>query len=337
MLNPLLEKSLQGLELSEDEVTSVFAKMLSGTMPPAEIAAYLTAWKRFPEYQNLLVGGARFLKANATKISVGEANRPLFDNCGTGGSGKRKFNTSTAAAIVAASCGVRIAKHGNRGMSGRCGSADFLAALGFPLDLSEARVLKLLEDTGFTFFFAPQFHSVMKHVSEVRKSLATRTIFNLLGPLANPISPDGQLIGVSDSKLIAPMAQALSALGVKRALVVHATSGLDEISAEHSTFACEVKGVDLRSYEIEPKDLGIHAREEELQTGTADECVAVFKGMLEGEVSPHSEGVVINAAHLLLLAQKSEHINDAVQAVRKNISSGSSKDFFSKWLQQAKG
>ena len=251
----LIDKILSHQRLELSELEEVFSKMFSGSLSPVQLSAILCGLRAQGESGRELYAGAKTMREAAALVKLDPSLRPLIDNCGTGGDGSHSFNISTAAAIVAASCGVKVAKHGNRSVSSKCGSADLLFAAGLPDTLTPEGTIELLKQTGFTFFFAPHFHPVMKHVMPVRKELGVRTIFNFLGPLANPIQPEFQLIGVGMKDILMPMAEALKALGTQKALVVHSRDGLDEISSAAVTDAVHLDSGHLTEIEIDPSPI----------------------------------------------------------------------------------
>lgn len=335
ILAPLLEKLVETGDLSPAELTQVFEQMLSSEMSEALSAGFLTAWRAHGESSETLATGARFLRDHASKITVADNDRPLSDNCGTGGSGINKFNISTTAAVVAASCGLKIAKHGNRAISSRCGSADLLFALGFPENLSKEKALGLLNQTGFTFFFAPNFHPLMKHVMPVRKHLGIRTVFNLLGPLANPLAPDYQLLGVGHKSQLRPMAEALTKLGVTRALVVHSRDGIDELSPDQPSDGYFIEKNQMIDFNVDPKRYGVYAPMADLQGGEAKTNVAIFESVLDGKLSAYLEAVVLNAGCLLWVSERTQSIAEGINLARTKLSDSSTKRFFQDWLEVA--
>ncbi len=221
MIKEAIAKLLEKRSLSAEEAEGVMGEIMHGEATPAQIAGYLTALRMKGETVEEIVGSARAMKAHAIRVQVGRED--LVDTCGTGGDGAHTFNISTTAALVVAGAGLPVAKHGNRSASSRCGSADLMEALGVKIDLGPQQVARCIEEVGIGFLFAPHFHPAMKHAAPVRRELGVRTIFNILGPLVNPASPSVQLLGVFSAELTAPLAQVLSQLGTRRALVVHSS------------------------------------------------------------------------------------------------------------------
>lgn len=335
-MKDLLSKIQNRTHLTPAEIDQVFAAMLSGRMADAEIAAVLLAWKDKGEGADEIHAGARALRAHAAKVALPGSVRPLIDNCGTGGDGSGSFNLSTAAAIVAAAAGARVAKHGNRSVSSKCGSADLLFRAGYPDTLAPAAAGKLLEQTGFTFFFAPNYHPVMKAVAAARKSLGVRTIFNLLGPLANPIAPEMQLIGVGAKIYLQPIAEALARLGVTKAMVVHSRDGMDEISPAAPTDGVLVEGGKLSPLVVDPKALGVSATAQDLAGGDADENFRILSDVLDGQRQATADAVAINAGAVLWLAGVEKSVAAGLASARQTLASGKARRFFDAWLEEAR-
>jgi anthranilate phosphoribosyltransferase len=268
-----------------------------------------------------IAGAAQAMRARAARVSV-SLDR-LIDTCGTGGDSSHTFNISTAAAFVAAAGGARVAKHGGRAVSSRCGSADVLAALGVEVELSTEAVAACINGCGFGFLFAPRHHAAMRNVAPVRKELGMRTLFNLLGPLANPAGARRQLLGVYASHLVPVMAQTLVELGCDRAFVVHGAGGLDEISTSGPTRIAEVRDGAVREFELLPDDVGIErASIGDLRGGDAAENAVLLTRVLEGEKGPRRSAVLLNAGAALAAAGVAETIRDGVRAAEKILDSG---------------
>ena len=335
MVKTLLEKIVDKESLNRSELEEVFAKMLSGDYESAHIAALLVAWRIHGVGGDHFAVGAEFMRQNALKPNIPDSCRPLLDNCGTGGSGFAKFNISTATAIVASACGVRLAKHGSKSVSSKCGSADLLFAAGFPEKISPERAALLLEKTGLTFFYAPNFHPVMKHVMPTRKALGIRTIFNLLGPLANPVQPEYQLLGVGAQIYAKPIAEALTKLGLKKALVVHSDDGLDEVSPVSNTTAYLVDGTNLSELLIEPKKLGINAVMDDVRGGSPEENLQILNDLLDAKHPKAESAVLINAGVALWLYAAASSIEAGVQLAGDCIQSGAARKHFDNWIELA--
>ena len=318
--------------LSREEARAVMAEILSGKCSDAQIAAFLVALSMKGETVEEIVGFAEAIRAAATMLSirrdstvdVSDTERDaLVDTCGTGGDASGTFNISTATAFVVAGAGVRVAKHGNRSISSKCGSADVMEALGVRIDLAPERIAACLEEVGIAFLFAPAMHSAMKHVQTARRELRVRTVFNLLGPLTNPARASAQVVGVYSAELVEKVAEALSMLGLRRALVVHGLDGLDEITVTGPTRVAEVRDGVVRTYEVRPEEFGMQpATLEALGGGDAAANAAIIRGILGGEKSARRNVVLLNAAAALVAAGKADHLGEALPLAEKSIDSG---------------
>jgi anthranilate phosphoribosyltransferase len=298
---------------------AAFEAILAGEADAALIAAFLMGLRTRGETVEDIVAGARVLRAHVRPV---KAPPGAIDTCGTGGLSWTSLNTSTAAAFVAAGAGAIVAKHGNRSKS-KAGSADVLEALGVNLAPNDAQIEASLRDAGVAFMFAPAHHSAMKHVGPVRAALGIRTIFNMLGPLANPAGTRRQVLGVFAPEWVEPFANALLLLGSERALVVHGKDGIDEISTVGPTLIAEVKDGKVRSSELAPEDLGLkRASLDQLRGGTAQENAHALLGVLKGEPEPFADLVVANAAAALVVAGLADDLRAGVERARLSISSG---------------
>lgn len=301
-LKPFLAKVADGAALDQSEAEAAFDVLMSGQAEPIESAAFLTALKVRGETPAELVGAARALRSRVLKV---DAPADAIDTVGTGGDHSGTYNISTAVALVAAACGVPVAKHGNRAATSKSGAADVLAELGVNLDVTPETVARALKETNIGFLFAPNHHSAFKHVAEVRKQLGIRTIFNLMGPLCNPAGAKRQLVGVFARKWLMPMAEALALLGSERAWVVHGSDGLDEITTTGPTYAVELLDGKLRTFEIVPEDAGLkRAKPEDLKGGDAATNAAALRTLLHGRGGPYRDIVVLNTAAALIIAGK---------------------------------
>jgi anthranilate phosphoribosyltransferase len=294
--------------------------MMDEDLTPIQLAAFLVALRAKGETADEVVGFARTMRARARQIEV---KGPLADTCGTGGDNRGTFNISTAAALIVAACGQRIAKHGNRAASGRCGSADVLEILGVDVALPPAGVARCIDEVGIGFLFAPAFHPAMKFAAVPRRELGVRTVFNLLGPLTNPARPDFQLLGVSSADLLDLMAESLLKLGSTCALVVHSEDGTDEISVGCPTMVREVRNGEVRSYEIAPEDFGIQPSEpDSVRGGDAETNAAILNGVLGGRPGPTRDAAVINAAAALYAAGKATDLREGAERADAVLQSG---------------
>jgi len=320
--NPL-PKLLAGEDLPIDDAEHLFERLVLGRLEPAEIAGMLIALRMKGETAEEMIGAAHALSAAALPFE-----RPdyLFaDCCGTGGDGSGLINVSTATAFVAAAAGLPIAKHGNRSVSSRCGSADVLEALGVKIELAPETARSLLDETGFCFLFAPAYHPGMKHAALVRRQLSVRTVMNLLGPCINPARPPVQLLGVADPKMLRRIAQTLDAVGVSEALVVHG-SGLDEVALHGETRAIRLSAGELTEIEITPEDAGLEREPLNVVTGgDVEENAARLRILLDGNGSKaESDIVILNAAALLHTAGKAATLQNAADMARDALLSGNS-------------
>ena len=317
---PTLAKVADGASLSEPEAEAAFEILMSGAATPAQIGAFLMALRVRGETVSEITGAARVMRARALRI---EAPAGAIDTCGTGGDGAGTYNISTGAALVAAACGVIVAKHGNRAMSSKSGTADVLAALGVNLDAAPETIARELREAHIGFLFAQRHHSAMKHVAPVRQELGQRTIFNLLGPLSNPAGAKRQLLGVFAHKWIVHLAEALARLGSERAWVVHGSDGLDEITTTGTTFVAELHGDTFRTFEIVPEDAGIkRAKPEDLIGGDVATNAAALRTLLHGRGGPYRDIVVLNAAAALVIADKAPNLKDGAALALDAIMSG---------------
>ncbi len=307
--------------LKEDEACKVMEEIMSGEVSDAQIAGLITALCVKGETEEEIAGFARAIRAGATKVNI--SGDGLIDTCGTGGDLSLTFNISTAAAFVVAACGVPVAKHGNRSVSSKCGSADVLETLGINLELDPAAVTGALEAAGIAFFFAPKFHSAMKHAAKARKEIGIRTVFNLLGPLGNPAGADYQLMGVYSPELTATLGRVLIRLGVKKALVVHGSGGLDEVSTLGATRVTEIKNGLLSTYEITPEMFNLpRAVQADLLGGDSNKNAAIILSILDGKRGPARDVVILNAAAALYAAGKVSTIASGIEPASKAIDSG---------------
>jgi anthranilate phosphoribosyltransferase len=326
--------------LDRAEAREVMAEVLTGKCTDAQIAALLIALRMKGETVEEIVGFAEAIRAAAAPLPIERlsatdaiavsgtgrealAEDSLVDTSGTGGDASGTFNISTATALVTAGAGVRVAKHGNRSISSKCGSADVVEALGVNIQLSPERAAQCLREVGICFLYAPNLHPAMKQVQIVRRELRMRTMFNLLGPLTNPARASGQVVGVYSLDLVEKLAEALSMLGLHRALVVHGLDGLDEITITGITRVAEARDGSVRSYEVEPEEFGMaRARLQDISGGDATENAATIRAILGGEKSPRRDVVLLNAAAALVAAGRADHIGDAIPLATKSVDSG---------------
>ncbi|HWG59504.1 MAG TPA: anthranilate phosphoribosyltransferase [Candidatus Acidoferrales bacterium] len=335
MIHAALQKIIVGEDLSRVEAEAAMEHILSGRATDAQIAALLTALRMKGETVDEIVGFATAMRRHAPRIFAGgysPADEALVDTCGTGGDASGTFNVSTTAAFVVAGAGVRVAKHGNRSISSRCGSADVLEQLGVKIDMSPERVACAIEETGIGFLFAPLMHAATRHVAAARRELRMRTVFNLLGPLTNPAGASAQIVGVYDVSLIELVARALGELGVRRAFVVHGADGMDEISLSGETYIAELRDASVRSYTITPEDFGLRrAPLESIRGGDAKHNAEVIhkvlgRSLLYRPHGPHREIVLANAAAALVAAGKAADFLEGVRIAADSIDSGAARE-----------
>ncbi len=313
-------------------------EVLTGQCTDSQIAGLLVALHMKGETVEEIVGFAEAIRAAAqplpiqqnSTVDVSDTERDaLVDTCGTGGDASGTFNISTATAFVAAGAGVRVAKHGNRSLTSKCGSADVMEALGVNINLPPERLAACLKEVGMAFLFAPAMHSAMKFVQPARRELKLRTVFNLLGPLTNPAHASAQVVGVYSADLVEKLAEALSMLGLRRALVVHGMDGLDEITITGPTRIAEVREGNIRTYEVTPEEFGMkRASMDAISGGDAATNAAIIREVLDGEKSPRRDVVLLNAAAALVAAGKADHLTDALALAAKSIDSGAAQKKF---------
>jgi len=320
-----IRQAVDGIHLSRAQASAAMDAMLEGTAPLTQMAALLVALRMKGETPDEIAGAAQALRSRAARVEVSQDR--LIDTCGTGGDASHTFNISTTAAFVAAAGGARVAKHGNRAVSSRCGSADVLAALGVEVELPPAAVAACIDECGIGFLFAPHHHAAMRHVAPVRKDLGLRTLFNLLGPLANPAGARRQLLGVYSAQLVPILARTLAELGCDRAFVVHGSGGLDEISTAGTTLVCEVRSGTVRQFELSPEDVGVErAPLDFLRGGDAHQNAEMLRGVLRGENGPRRAATVLNGGAALAAAGVCETIADGVRLAERAIDSGAALD-----------
>ncbi|MGD0112084.1 MAG: anthranilate phosphoribosyltransferase [Armatimonadota bacterium] len=321
MIADLVRKAADRQDLSADEAQAAMSAIMDGEATPAQIAAFLVAMRMKGETVDEVTAFARVMRAHVLPVKT--SRRPLVDTCGTGGDDIKTFNVSTAAAFVAAGAGVAIAKHGNRSVTSKCGSADVLEALGIRFDLPPDRVARCVDEVGIGFMFAPAYHPAMKHAAPVRRELGLRTVFNALGPLTNPAMADAQVLGVYRPEMTELHAGVLKNLGSRRAYVVHGVGGLDELSTLGETRVAELKNGEVRTYTIAPEDLGLRrARPEDLQGRTPEENARTLMAILEGEKGPARDIVVLNAAAAIAAGGKTETLAEAMPLAEESLDSG---------------
>ena len=321
MIKEALSKIVSGSDLTMAEAKEVMTEIMQGQTTPAQIGSFLTALRMKGETADEIAGCAQAMRENA--VQVKPKQKLLVDTCGTGGDSSGTFNISTTVAFVAAGAGLAVAKHGNRSVSSRCGSADLLQALGVNLGLNAEQLARCIDEVGIGFLFAPLMHPAMKHALGPRQEIGLRTIFNILGPLTNPANAKRQLLGVYDSNLAELMAEVLRAIGAEHAFVVHGADGLDELSVTGPNKISQLHDSHIDTYYLDPQELGLpRAKLSDLAGGTIDDNVAITKALLKGEKGPKRDVVLLNAAAVLVAGSKAKDLSEGLVLAAESIDSG---------------
>lgn len=325
MFKDMLSRVVAGEDLNRQQAQAAMTAIMTGEVGEAPLAAFLTALRMKQETPEEVAGFAAAMRKLAQPLDVN--GHDMIDTCGTGGDNAGTFNISTTVAFVLAGAGVKVAKHGNRGVSSRSGSADVLQALGIEVELTPAGVAKCLKETGMGFLYAPQFHLAMRHAAKTRRELGFRTVFNLLGPLTNPAGAAYQLLGVYQRSLTRTAGEALAALGIKRAMVVHSLDGLDELSTMAPNQVTEVVDGTVRSYLMDAADLGFSVAVGGAYCGgTPEENAVIVEQILRGLKGPKRDVVLLNAAAALLVAGKAESLQEGVSLAAASIDKGAARE-----------
>ncbi len=323
MIKEAIVKIVNKEDLTYDEAYAVMNEIMSGETSPTQNAAFLAALSAKSakaETKDEIAGCAAAMRDHATKVVT---DTDVFEIVGTGGDGAHSFNISTTSALVAAAGGMKVAKHGNRAASSKCGTADCLEALGVNIAQSPARCKELLDEVGMCFLFAQKYHTSMKYVGPIRKELGFRTVFNILGPLTNPATPTMQLLGVYDEYLVEPLAQVLASLGIKRGMVVYGMDKLDEISLSCETRICEIKDGWYKTFVIKPEDFGMErCSKDDLVGGTPEENAKTTRDILGGEKGHKRNAVLLNAGAALYIGGKAESFAEGIKLAQELIDSG---------------
>ena len=323
MIRESIADVVEGRSLTMDQAAATMTEIMGGEATPAQFGALVTALRLKGETVEEIAGMARVMRDKSLHVSV---DGPLVDTCGTGGDASGTFNISTTAGFVVAGAGVNVAKHGNRAMSGACGSADVLEALGVNIQLGPEGVGRCIEDVGFGFMFAQTFHPSMKFAAGPRREIGIRTVFNILGPLTNPAGAISQVIGVADPSVAENLANVLRLLGSKRALVVHGADGLDEVTLGDDTHVWELKEGAVSSYDVTPEDFGLSPADAgTLKVSSAEESADMMRNVLQGQAGPERDVVLANAAAALMAADIVSTLEDGVQVAAQAIDSGSAR------------
>ncbi|MFB3882819.1 MAG: anthranilate phosphoribosyltransferase [Armatimonadota bacterium] len=322
MIAEVIRKAVEGADLSSAEANAAMGEIMAGEATPVQIAAFLVAMRMKGERVEEITEFARVMREHVRPVSP--SRRPLVDTCGTGGDAIKTFNVSTAAAFVAAGAGVAVAKHGNRSVTSKCGSADVLEALGIRFDLTPEECARAIDEVGLGFMFAPSYHPAMRHAGPVRRELGLRTVFNMLGPLTNPAGAEAQLLGVYSPELTEVHAGVLRNLGSRRAFVVHGEGGLDEMSCFGSTRVTELRDGELHTYTLSPEEVGLSrgAGPEAVGGGAPEENARVLVEVLEGVPGPARDVVVLNAGAAIAAGGLADTLADGVGVAAESIDSG---------------
>jgi len=332
-----ISKVVNGHDLTEGEMSHVMEDIMSGRASPAQIGAFITALRMKGETVDEIAGAAKVMRAKAKKVRVrnrllsidrDEINEEtILDTCGTGGDGANTFNVSTVTAFVAAGGGVKVAKHGNRAVSSRCGSADVLEHLGVKLDINVSAVEQCIQEIGIGFLYAPLYHGAMKHASGPRREIGLRTIFNLLGPLTNPADVTVQLLGVYSPDLTEKIARVLGRMGTREAFVVCGEGTFDEISICGPTRISHLKGGDVENFEVVPEEFGFtRAEPESIKGGNARQNAQIIREILDGEPGPRRNMVLLNAAAAFVAAGMDNDLVEGIERAKESIDSGKAKE-----------
>ena len=322
MFKKYLNQIINRADLNETEMYAMITEIFSGNITDAQIGAFMAALATKGETFEEVAGAAKAMRDKARHIKT--SGSEVIDTCGTGGDGADTFNISTTTAFVVAGCGLKVAKHGNRSVSSRCGSADLLEIMGVKIDADPETAAGAISEIGIGFFFAPLFHSAMRYAAQARKEIGVRSIFNMIGPLTNPANADCQLIGVYAPELTELMANALKLLGSRRAFVVHGHDGLDEVSVCAPTRISELKDQQIKTYDVFPEDFfSTHAKPEDIKGGNPRKNAEITLKILNGESGPKRDIVTLNASFALVAGGKAKNIPDGIQLACSSIDNGS--------------
>jgi len=327
----ILTSLLEGKDLPREQAIALMRAIMGGEVPPFRLAGILAALRAKGETAAEIAGFARVMREGALGINPDKTG--LLDTCGTGGDGSGTFNISTATALVAAAMGIPVAKHGNRAVSSRCGSADVLEALGVNLDLEPGPVAELIDEVGIGFLYAPVLHPAMKHAMPVRRELGVRTVFNVLGPLTNPAGADRQLLGVFDPALCETLCQVLRELGSEKAFVVHGAGGLDEVSLLGSTTVAALVDGKVRTFGFQPEQAGLElCHPEDLAGGDPATNAGIIQAIFTGETGPRADAVLLNAGFAAMLGDLAADVRAGVDLARDTIASGKAADLLDRFV-----
>ncbi len=333
MIKEAISLLVQRKDLSSEMMSDVMEEIMTNQATDAQKASFLTALAMKGETIGEITAAAKVMRAHCERFLN---DMDVLEIVGTGGDGSNTFNISTLSALVTSAAGIPVAKHGNRAASSKCGTADCLEALGVKIDIAPALSAQLLKEINICFLFAQKYHTAMRFVGGVRKEMGIRTLFNILGPLANPAGATMQLLGVYSEDLVEPLAHVLKNLGVKRAMVVYGTDSIDEISLSAPTKVCEFKGDEFKSYEITPEQLGLkRCKKEELIGGMPEENAKIAREILDGKEGPKMNAVLLNAGAAIYLASDNLTMQDAIEKARDIITSGAAKKQLERFVEKS--
>ena len=336
MIQEAVAQLLSGRDLSREQAREVMNQVMSGDATDAQIGAFLIALRCKGESVAEIAGCAEVMREKATAVST--RREPVIDTCGTGGDGSGTFNISTTVAFVAAGAGMCVAKHGNRAMSSKCGSADVLAALGVNIEVTPDKVGQCLDEVGIGFLFAPMLHGAMKHAIGPRREIGTRTVFNVLGPLTNPAGARRQLIGVYDKALTGTLASVLQQMGSERAFVVHGADGMDEITTTGPTTVGELKDGQVTTYEVAPEELGLERSDAAaLAGGDAEKNAGILRAVLAGESGPRRDVVLLNGAAAIAAGGGADDLHEGLSRAAESIDSGGARTAMERLIEVSNG
>jgi len=334
-IKPLIAKLATGSTLTEDEAHEAFDIMMSGDATPSQTGAFLMGLRVRGETVDEITGAAKAMRLRALAVN---APPDTVDTCGTGGDASGSYNVSTGAALVVAACGVPVAKHGNRALSSKSGSADILTALGVNIEADIPLVERAITEVGIGFLMAPRHHGAMRHVAGTRVELGTRTIFNILGPLSNPAGTERQVIGVFDAKWLRPVAEVLGKLGSSRVWVVHGDDGMDELTTTASSQVAELRDGNVSTFSVTPEDAGLtRAAAAALKGGDPKENAAALRAVLDGEVSAYRDIVLLNAAAALVVAERAANLAEGVAQATAAVDGGKAREVLAKLVDITNG
>ena len=334
-IKPLIAKLATGSTLTEDEAHEAFDIMMSGDATPSQTGAFLMGLRVRGETVDEITGAAKAMRLRALAVN---APPDTVDTCGTGGDASGSYNVSTGAALVVAACGVPVAKHGNRALSSKSGSADILTALGVNIEADIPLVERAIAEAGIGFLMAPRHHGAMRHVAGTRVELGTRTIFNILGPLSNPAGTERQVIGVFDAKWLRPVAEVLGKLGSSRVWVVHGDDGMDELTTTASSQVAELRDGNVSTFSVTPEDAGLtRAAAAALKGGDPKENAAALRAVLDGEVSAYRDIVLLNAAAALVVAERAANLAEGVAQAMAAVDGGKAREVLAKLVDITNG